>query len=75
MRDHRNTPGLPDQADREQWMKPGENPYIGQTLCTAKAHYALEDLPNKLLAGGLDRTLSGLRARQIARIADGKEGV
>ncbi len=36
------------------WMKPGENPPIGLILCAAKgaaeAHYALDKLPNKVLA-------------------------
>ena len=39
---------------REHWMKPGENPPVGLILCTAKgaaeAHYALDNLPNKVLA-------------------------
>jgi predicted nuclease of restriction endonuclease-like (RecB) superfamily len=39
---------------REHWMKPGENPPIGLILCAekgaAEAHYALENLPNKILA-------------------------
>jgi predicted nuclease of restriction endonuclease-like (RecB) superfamily len=39
---------------REHWMKPGENPPIGLILCTSKgaaeAHYALDNLPNKVLA-------------------------
>lgn len=39
---------------REHWMKPGENPPVGLLLCAAKgaaeAHYALENLPNKVLA-------------------------
>src|ERR1039457_2859165 len=39
---------------REHWMKPGENPPIGLILCAekgaAEAHYALENLPNKVLA-------------------------
>lgn len=39
---------------REHWMKPGENPPIGLILCAAKgaaeAHYALDTLPNKVLA-------------------------
>uniref|UniRef100_UPI003CE9D140 PDDEXK nuclease domain-containing protein n=1 Tax=Massilia sp. TSP1-1-2 TaxID=2804649 RepID=UPI003CE9D140 len=39
---------------REHWMKPGENAPIGLILCAAKgaaeAHYALENLPNKVLA-------------------------
>jgi predicted nuclease of restriction endonuclease-like (RecB) superfamily len=39
---------------REHWMKPGESPPIGLILCTekgvAEAHYALDNLPNKVLA-------------------------
>jgi predicted nuclease of restriction endonuclease-like (RecB) superfamily len=39
---------------REHWMKPDENPPIGLILCAekgaAEAHYALENLPNKILA-------------------------
>jgi hypothetical protein len=35
-------------------MKPGENPPVGLILCTekgvAEAHYALDNLPNKVLA-------------------------
>jgi predicted nuclease of restriction endonuclease-like (RecB) superfamily len=38
----------------EHWMKPGENPPVGLILCAAKgsneAHYALDGLPNKVLA-------------------------
>lgn len=39
---------------REHWMKSGENPPVGLILCAekgaAEAHYALEGLPNKVLA-------------------------
>lgn len=39
---------------REHWMLPGENPPVGLILCAQKdeavAHYALEGLPNKVLA-------------------------
>jgi predicted nuclease of restriction endonuclease-like (RecB) superfamily len=39
---------------REHWMKPGENPPVGLILCTekgaAEVRYALEGLPNKVLA-------------------------
>ena len=39
---------------REHWMKPGENPPVGLILCAekgaAEAHYALDNLPNKILA-------------------------
>jgi len=38
----------------ENWVKPGENPPVGLILCAAKgaaeAHYALDNLPNKVLA-------------------------
>lgn len=39
---------------REHWMKEGENPPVGLILCAekgaAEAHYAMEGLPNKVLA-------------------------
>jgi predicted nuclease of restriction endonuclease-like (RecB) superfamily len=39
---------------REHWVKPGENPPVGLILCSRKgdavARYALENLPNKVLA-------------------------
>lgn len=39
---------------KENWMRDGENPPIGLILCTVKdaavAHYALDGLPNKVLA-------------------------
>jgi hypothetical protein len=39
---------------REHWMNEGENPPVGLILCAEKnaaaAHYALEGLPNKVLA-------------------------
>ena len=39
---------------RENWMKPGENPPVGLVLCAqkgaAEAHYALDNLSNKILA-------------------------
>jgi hypothetical protein len=39
---------------REHWTMPGENPPVGLILCAKKdaavAHYALEGLPNKVLA-------------------------
>ena len=39
---------------REHWAMPGENPPVGLILCTGKgaalARYALEGLPNKVLA-------------------------
>jgi hypothetical protein len=39
---------------REHWTRPGENPPVALILCTEKdeaiAHYALDGLPNKILA-------------------------
>lgn len=39
---------------REHWMREGENPPVGLILCAAKgaeeAHYALDNLPNKVMA-------------------------
>ena len=77
---------------REHWMKPGENPPVGLILCAekgaAEAHYALEGLPNKvlaaeyqtvlpdekLLAEELDKTRRELEARRIARGGDVEDG-
>jgi predicted nuclease of restriction endonuclease-like (RecB) superfamily len=46
---------------REHWTNPGENPPVGLILCaqrdTAVAHYALEGLPNKVLAAEYRTTL------------------
>lgn len=73
---------------REHWMKPGENPPVGLVLCAekgaAEAHYALEGLPNKvlaaeyqtvlpdeqLLADELDKTRRELEARRVVRADD-----
>lgn len=70
---------------REHWMKPDENPPVGLILCASKgsneAHYALEGLPNKvlaaeyqtvlpdekLLAEELEKTRRELEARRIGR--------
>ena len=39
---------------REHWMRDGENPPVGLILCSQKdeaiARYALDGLPNKILA-------------------------
>lgn len=77
---------------REHWMKPGENPPVGLILCAekgaAEAHYALEGLPNKvlaaeyqtvlpdekLLAEELDKTRRELEARRIVRGGDVEGG-
>lgn len=46
---------------REHWTRPGENPPVGLILCAQKdaavAHYALEGLPNKVLAAEYRTTL------------------
>ncbi len=46
---------------REHWTLDGENPPVGLILCAAKdaavAHYALEGLPNKVLAAEYRTTL------------------
>ncbi|OHC71659.1 MAG: hypothetical protein A3H93_12005 [Rhodocyclales bacterium RIFCSPLOWO2_02_FULL_63_24] len=73
---------------REHWMKPGENPPVGLILCAekgaAEAHYALEGLPNKvlaaeyqmvlpdekLLAEELDKTRRELDARRLGRAGE-----
>jgi predicted nuclease of restriction endonuclease-like (RecB) superfamily len=73
---------------REHWTLPGENPPVGLILCArtnaAVAHYALEGLPNKvlaaeyqtvlpdekLLAEELNRTRRELETRQIERSGD-----
>lgn len=77
---------------REHWMKSGENPPVGLILCAekgaAEAHYALDGLPNKvlaaeyqtvlpdekLLAEELDKTRRELEARRIARGGDAEGG-
>ena len=39
---------------RDNWVRDGENPPIGLVLCSEKdetlAHYALDGLPNKIMA-------------------------
>ena len=46
---------------REHWLHPDENPPVGLILCAKKdvavAHYALEGLPNKVLAAEYRTTL------------------
>jgi predicted nuclease of restriction endonuclease-like (RecB) superfamily len=46
---------------REHWTRPGENPPVGLILCAGKreavARYALEGLPNKILAAEYRTTL------------------
>ncbi|MGE8637986.1 MAG: PDDEXK nuclease domain-containing protein [Achromobacter sp.] len=58
---------------REHWMKPGENPPVGLILCAEKgvseAHYALEGLPNKVLAAEYQTVLPDeeLLAEELAK--------
>lgn len=77
---------------REHWMKPGENPPVGLILCAAKgaaeARYALEGLPNKvlaaeyrtvlpdekLLAEELAKTRRELEVRRLGRAGETKDG-
>ena len=77
---------------REHWTLPSENPPVGLILCArtnaAVAHYALDGLPNKvmaaeyrtvlpdvkLLAGELERTRRELEARRIGRDSSAERG-
>jgi predicted nuclease of restriction endonuclease-like (RecB) superfamily len=58
---------------REHWVLPGENPPVGLILCAEKdnavAKYALEGLPNKVLAAEYQTALpkEGILAREIDR--------
>ena len=58
---------------REHWMKPGENPPVGLILCASKgsneARYALEGLPNKVLAAEYQMVLPDehLLVEELAR--------
>ena len=58
---------------REHWMLAGENPPVGLILCAAKdsavAHYALEGLPNKVLAAEYRMALPDERllAQEVGR--------
>ncbi len=78
---------------REHWTLPGENPPVGLILCarakSALARYALDGLPNKIMAAEyrtvlpdvellqaeLEKTRRELEARQIARSGDEEGGV
>jgi predicted nuclease of restriction endonuclease-like (RecB) superfamily len=77
---------------REHWMCEGENPPVGLILCAAKgaeqAHYALDNLPNKVLAaqyqlllpdpkrltGELERTRRELEARHRPSLTEQPQG-
>jgi YhcG PDDEXK nuclease domain len=51
---------------REKWTQPGENPPVGLILCAEKdsavARYALEGLPNKVLAAEYKLALPDAKA-------------
>lgn len=51
---------------REHWMREGENPPVGLILCAAKgagaAHYALDNLPNKVLAAQYQTVLPDVQS-------------
>lgn len=71
----------------EHWMREGENPPVGLILCAAKgaeeAHYALDNLPNKVMAAEyqmllpdekrlteeLERTRRKLESRRLRTLA------
>ena len=64
---------------RAHWMKAGENPPVGLILCASKgaaeAHYALDGLPNKVLAAEYQTVLPDekLLAEELARTRDALE--
>jgi len=64
---------------RGHWMKVGENPPVGLILCTekgaAEAHYALEGLPNKVLAAEYQTVLPNeqLLAEELDRTREALE--
>jgi predicted nuclease of restriction endonuclease-like (RecB) superfamily len=66
---------------REYWMKAGENPPVGLILCAekgaAEAHYALDNLPNKILAAEYQTILPDekLIAEELERSRQKLEGL
>jgi YhcG PDDEXK nuclease domain len=70
---------------REHWIREGENPPVGLILCSQRdeaiARYALDGLPNKILAteyrtvlpdekliaGEIEKTLRQLEARRTSK--------
>jgi hypothetical protein len=56
---------------REHWMKAGENPPVGLILCaekgSAEAHYALDNLSNRVLAARIPDCSArrGLRGKNL----------
>lgn len=65
---------------REHWTNPDENPPVGLILCAqrdaAVAHYALEGLPNKVLAAEYRTTLPDeeVLAAEVERTRKSLEG-
>jgi len=69
---------------REHWTHPDENPPVGLILCAQKdhavAHYALEGLPNKVLAAEYrtilpDEKLLADELERTRRLLDGRIGM
>ena len=65
----------------EHWMKPGENPLVGLILCAekgaAEAHYALDNLPNKVMAAEYQMVLpdTALLTAELERTANELETI
>ena len=61
---------------REHWTLPGENPPVGLILCAEKDHavakYALEGLPNKVLASEYRTTLPNERQTAVTTTRRGR---
>jgi hypothetical protein len=67
---------------REHWTRPDENPPVGLILCAEKdsalAHYALEGLPNKVLAAEYkvnlpDETVLAAEVTKTRRLLEGRK--
>ena len=68
---------------REHWMHPDENPPVGLALCAQKneslAHYALDNLPNKVLAAEYrtvlpDEEVMASELEATRRMLEGRRG-
>ena len=69
---------------RENWTLPGENPPVGLILCAEKGHalarYALEGLPNKIMAAEYQTVLPSVERitqalTETTRLLEGRKGV
>lgn len=69
---------------REHWMREGENPPVGLILCGEKragvVHYALENLPDKVLAAEYKTVLPDEQMlldemARTRRVLEGRTGV